>query len=262
VSYPVTSSVGSFLYYGTTTPAISFIDVSDYNNHSFQMFISSSGTVTNNFTVSSSIDGLNWIGEFSLSGTSMTSSVFYPTNTNGRRRYFMATYSGSGNTTASLYLLSGQGAGGTGQSSTSISSSYALSASYASTMSYSYVTQSVVSSSYASSSFVSISASWASASISSSYSLTSSWSPNQGATTLSTASTYQITSSWAVSASWAPGGSSSTSASWASSSLSSSYLSGSMIGGNLYLFNVTTGLRYLIQVSGSVGDESILYAQG
>lgn len=107
VNYPVNSPIGSFLYYGTYTPTTSAIDVSDYNNCAFQMYISASGTNTNTFMVSSSIDGLNWIGEFTLSGTATTSSIYRPTVT-GRRRYFMATYSGSGNTTGSLYLLAGQ----------------------------------------------------------------------------------------------------------------------------------------------------------
>jgi hypothetical protein len=82
------------------------------------------------------------------------------------------------------------------------------------------------------------------------------------------------TSSWAVSASWASQSISAsyslvtvttTSASWASQSLSSSYVGGttaSMMNGNLYLYNITTGLRYVLQISGSVGDESLLYAQG
>jgi hypothetical protein len=107
VNYPVTSSIGSFLYYGTNTPTTSAIDVSDYNNCVFQMSISASGTNTNYFYVSSSIDGLNWVGEFTASGTTASSSIFRPTVI-GRRRYFMATYSGSGNTTGSLYLLAGQ----------------------------------------------------------------------------------------------------------------------------------------------------------
>jgi hypothetical protein len=107
VNYPVTSSVGSFTYYGTNTPTTAAMDVSDYNNCVFQMYISASGANTNNFYVSSSIDGLNWVGEFSLSGTATSSSIYRPTVI-GRRRYFMATYSGSGNTTGSLYLLAGQ----------------------------------------------------------------------------------------------------------------------------------------------------------
>ena len=107
VNYPVNSPVGPLTYYGTSTPTTAAIDVSDYNNCVFQMYISASGVNTNTFTVSSSIDGLNWVGEFSLSGTATSSSIYRPTVI-GRRHYFVATYSGTGNTTGSLYLLSGQ----------------------------------------------------------------------------------------------------------------------------------------------------------
>ena len=113
INYTVTNALGSFLYYGTTTPVTSYLDVSDYNNHVFQAFLSGSGTgsMSASIYVSSSMDGLNWIGEFSCITSSFTgsttSSIFRPSIT-GRRRYFMATYSNSGNTTGSLYLLSGQ----------------------------------------------------------------------------------------------------------------------------------------------------------
>jgi hypothetical protein len=112
VSYPVTTSVGQFLYYATVIPATSSIDVSDYNNHAFQAFFSSpTGSASANLYVSSSLDGLNWIGEFSFITSSLTaslttSSIFRLSGS--RRRYFRATYSGSGPTTGSLYLLSGQ----------------------------------------------------------------------------------------------------------------------------------------------------------
>jgi hypothetical protein len=103
-SYPVTSSIGQFLYYGAIAPTTSAIDVSDYNNFAFSSYASGSGTST--IAVSSSIDGLNFVGEFLFSGTN-SGSIFRPTVL-GRRRYLMATFSGTGNTTGSLYLLSGQ----------------------------------------------------------------------------------------------------------------------------------------------------------
>jgi len=113
ISFPVTNSVGQFLYWGTTTPVTSSIGVSDYNNHAFSAYIYSSASTapnTSSIFVSSSVDGLNWVGEFSFStlvsaSISTTSSIIRLT---GRRGYFIATYSGSGNTTASLYLISGQ----------------------------------------------------------------------------------------------------------------------------------------------------------
>jgi hypothetical protein len=112
ISYPVTNSLGSFLYYGTVTPSTASVDVSDYNNHAFQAYLSSpSGSAAGNIYVLSSIDGLNWIGEFSFVTSSLTSSLTTSSIfrlSGSRRHYFMATYSGSGPTTGSLYLLSGQ----------------------------------------------------------------------------------------------------------------------------------------------------------
>jgi hypothetical protein len=112
INYPVTNSLGSFLYYGTVAPATASIDVSDYNNHAFQAFLSSpTGSAAGNIFVSSSVDGLNWIGEFSFATSSLTSSLTTSSIfrlTGSRRHYFMATYYGSGPTTGSLYLLSGQ----------------------------------------------------------------------------------------------------------------------------------------------------------
>jgi len=105
VIYPVTSSIGSYIYFGAVGPMTSTLDVADYNNHTFQPFISSSGNSTGSIFVSSSIDGLNWLGDFSFVG-SLTSSIIRTVS--GRRRYFQATYSGSGNCTGSLYLVSGQ----------------------------------------------------------------------------------------------------------------------------------------------------------
>jgi hypothetical protein len=106
-NFSVTSSAGSFLYYGTSIVTTSSIDVSDYNNHVFQSFVTSSGASTGSMFVSSSIDGLNWVGEFSFAGfPNNSSSIYRPTS--GRRRFFTATYSGSGNATGSIYLLSGQ----------------------------------------------------------------------------------------------------------------------------------------------------------
>jgi hypothetical protein len=107
-SYPVTSSVGSFLYYGTTTTTTSSVDVSDYNNHTFQAFVTASVGGTGSIYVSSSIDGLNFVGEFSFVSTSSVSSSLMRITGSSRRRYFVASYSGSKGSTGSLYLLSGQ----------------------------------------------------------------------------------------------------------------------------------------------------------
>lgn len=112
INYPVTNSIGSFLYYGTVTPTTSALDVNDYNNHAFQAYLSSpTGSAAGNIYVSSSMDGLNWVGEFSFITSSLTSSLTTSSIfrlSGSRRHYFMATYSGSGPTTGSLYLLSGQ----------------------------------------------------------------------------------------------------------------------------------------------------------
>jgi hypothetical protein len=103
--YTASNIVGNFIYYGTSVPATSIQNVSDYNNFSFQAFLTgSSAPASGSITISSSIDGLNWIGEFSLIG-SQTGSVY---KTSGRSYYYLATYNGSGNTTGSLYLVAGQ----------------------------------------------------------------------------------------------------------------------------------------------------------
>jgi hypothetical protein len=117
INYPVTTPAGSFLYYGTNiSPTTSTIDVSDYNTHAFSSLVTvGSGNSTGSVYVSSSIDGLNWVGDFVVSSATTTSSI---NRLSGRRHYFMATYVGTatsasvivgiGNSTASLYLLSGQ----------------------------------------------------------------------------------------------------------------------------------------------------------
>jgi hypothetical protein len=111
INYTVTNALGSFLYYGTTTSATSYLDVSDYNNHVFQAYLSSpTGSATGNISVSSSMDGFNWIGEFAFITSSLTSSLTTSSiyRLTGRRHYFLTSYSGTGPTTGSLYLLSGQ----------------------------------------------------------------------------------------------------------------------------------------------------------
>ena len=107
VYYPVTSSygLGNFVIYGATASATSVIDASDYNNFVFQPSNSGSGTST--MTISSSVDGLNWVGESAFSMVSQTASIYRPSIT-GRRRYFLASFSGTGTATGSLYLLAGQ----------------------------------------------------------------------------------------------------------------------------------------------------------
>ena len=119
IGFPVTNSLGAFVYFATTgsssaaSPTTSAIDVSDYNNHVFQSFLATTGSVSGSIYLSSSIDGRNWIGETSFLvsnlSSSSTSSIYRPSTT-GRRRYFMASFapSGSGTITASLYLLAGQ----------------------------------------------------------------------------------------------------------------------------------------------------------
>jgi hypothetical protein len=114
-NWTVTNLCGNtFVYWGTTVPTTASAEVSDYNNHAFQAFVFSQTTMSSANTasiyVSSSIDGYNWVGEFShttssYSSSFTTSSIFRLT---GRRRYFMALYSGSGSVTGSLYLISGQ----------------------------------------------------------------------------------------------------------------------------------------------------------
>lgn len=102
-STPITNSVGSFLFYGTTVALTRSLGVSEYNNHVFQASITGSAAASGSFTVLSSIDGVNWNTEFSLILINSSSVVRVA---NGRRQYFQASYSGS--FTGSLYLLSGQ----------------------------------------------------------------------------------------------------------------------------------------------------------
>jgi hypothetical protein len=111
VSFPVTNSVGSFLVYGTTTSGTSSVEISDYNNHSFQFGVSGSGTAS--LIVNSTIDGWNFTTDSSstlITTGAATSSLFRFT---GRRRYFQVllnvTSSVSASAaTASIYLISGQ----------------------------------------------------------------------------------------------------------------------------------------------------------
>ena len=104
-SVPITNSFGAFTFYGTTVPTTNSIGVSDYNNHVFQASVSSGSLGTGSFNVQSSIDGVNLVTEFSVSNMFNSQSIF---RLSGRRQYFLASYSGSGNATGSLYLLSGQ----------------------------------------------------------------------------------------------------------------------------------------------------------
>jgi hypothetical protein len=105
INYPVVSSIGSFNYYGTTIPKTSSVGVLDYNNHSFQAFVTGSGNFTSSITVQSSIDGLNWNSLLSFSAMTSSGSVSHLT---GRYNYFQASVSSSGNVTSSLYLISGE----------------------------------------------------------------------------------------------------------------------------------------------------------
>ena len=106
VGYGVTSSIGTFNYWGSTATAITkSISVADYNNHSFQGNIAGSGSFTSSMVVQSSIDGYNWTPEFTFTATTNTGSVNRFT---GRRGYFQAALSSSGNVTSSLYLISGE----------------------------------------------------------------------------------------------------------------------------------------------------------
>ena len=106
-NYPVTTSIGgAFLYWGGTplNSSTASVGVSDYNNHAFQFY--STGSGTSSVVVQSSIDNLNWLTDFSITSTSSLSSS--TVRLTGRRNTFVATLTGSGNVTTSLYLISGQ----------------------------------------------------------------------------------------------------------------------------------------------------------
>jgi hypothetical protein len=106
-SFYVTNSLGTWLYYGAVAISTASVDVSDYNNHVFQTSVSASGVATGSMFVSSSIDGFHWNGEFNYIGfPTSTASIYRPAA--GRTRFFLATFSGSGCVTGSMYLLSGQ----------------------------------------------------------------------------------------------------------------------------------------------------------
>ena len=114
-TYSVLTSygLGSLTLYATAANTTNVVDVSDYNNFAFQPDVSgSSGTQVSYFTVSSSIDGWNWVGDFSIAVATSASAVIlrFPTSgsTSNRRRYLLATHSGSNGATGSLYLLAGQ----------------------------------------------------------------------------------------------------------------------------------------------------------
>ncbi len=108
VNYPFTTSFGTTgIIYGAVGNVTSALDVSDYNNFAIQPDVSGSGTST--FSVSSSVDGLNFIGEFSVAYISSTSASIYRLSpTPHRVHYLLATHSGSGNATGSLYMIAGQ----------------------------------------------------------------------------------------------------------------------------------------------------------
>lgn len=111
INYPITNSLGKFSYWGTPNSTVtnSFY-VADYNNHTLQTYVTGSGNYTSSITVQSSIDGVNWVTDFS-SSISIFSANSSPSSINrltGRRTYIQASLTGSGNVTSSLYLLSGQ----------------------------------------------------------------------------------------------------------------------------------------------------------
>jgi hypothetical protein len=104
ISFTITSSTGTYNIYGSTGGTVSSsIEISDYNNHVFQCGMTGSGTST--VSVSSSIDGYNWVNEFFTVLNAATSSI---TRISGRRRYFQVTLSNTSTATGSVYLLSGQ----------------------------------------------------------------------------------------------------------------------------------------------------------
>ena len=123
VTASITNVIGTFVLYELSAGQSSSVDVSDYNNHVFEFSMYSSGSsvtvsgsATGSLYVSSSIDGLNWVGEFSTVISVYTASISSTASfvrLTGRRRYFLASYLVAGsssklNNTASLYLLSGQ----------------------------------------------------------------------------------------------------------------------------------------------------------
>jgi len=104
---PITNSFGQFLFYGTTVPASSSIGVSDYSSYAIQASVVGSGSIpTGSFSVQSTVDGVNMVPEFTVTNMANSHSIFRLST--GRRLYLLATYSGSGNATGSLYLLGGQ----------------------------------------------------------------------------------------------------------------------------------------------------------
>jgi hypothetical protein len=106
-SRPITNSFGQFTFYGTTVPTSASIGASEYISHVFQASVAGGVPGTSgSFNVQSTVDGVNLVTEFSISNMSNSQSIVRLTN--GRRQYFLASFSGSGNATGSLYLLSGQ----------------------------------------------------------------------------------------------------------------------------------------------------------
>ena len=101
---PISASVSS---------ATGSVDVSNYNNHTVQFVISgfSSASVVSNPTgsliVQSSLDGVNWFNDISTTtfqGNTSSLSILTP----GRRKYIRHLATFSGNTTGSVYQISGQ----------------------------------------------------------------------------------------------------------------------------------------------------------
>jgi hypothetical protein len=106
----VGTAVGNFNYFFATASAQTALEVSDYNKFTFQAYASGSGATT--ITVTSTVDGINFNPEFTFTGTGGTATLYtLPSSSldsTYRRRYFVATFSGSGNATGSLYMLGGQ----------------------------------------------------------------------------------------------------------------------------------------------------------
>lgn len=83
------------------------LDVSPYNNFRFQFgnTVSSSSTLgTASFWVSSSVDGVNWVPEFSVALPTLTSTSSIST-ISGYRGSLKLTYSGSSKASGSCYIL-------------------------------------------------------------------------------------------------------------------------------------------------------------
>ncbi len=128
VNYSFTGPFGNTgVIYGTTIPTTNVIDVSDYNSHIFQTsvynisqsftqsvsqsvvgnntiiytsyFSKSFTNSTSSFSVSSSIDGLNWVGEFSYVN-------FYPTTASSSFIYSSTTSQSFSGTNTSSYSSS------------------------------------------------------------------------------------------------------------------------------------------------------------